>query len=244
MGARRGIHFFLLATVMLFSCMGHNMRSDANSQSLENRFVFYECSAQQLIMKWKDAEGNILGSLGNFKSAVEKEGRQLKFAMNGGMYLADQSPQGLYIENGQILKSLNTKTGSANFYWQPNGVFYVNGMNQAAVCKTENFLDPKGVKYATQSGPMLVIDGNIHPGFKEGSEHINIRNGVGILPSGNVIMAISTEEVTLYDFAKFFKDKGCQNALYLDGYISRAYGPSEGLDDEGGDFGVMIGVVE
>jgi uncharacterized protein YigE (DUF2233 family) len=240
----RGIKFFFLTLVMLFSCMGHNASQEASVNGVENRFVFYECSPQQIILKWKDANGNILGSLENFKSEVEREGRQLKFAMNAGMYLEDQSPQGLYIENGHMFKSLNTKKGSANFYLLPNGVFYINQQQQAAVVTTTAFTDTAQVKFATQSGPMLLIDGKIHPEFREGSTNVHLRNGLGILPNGNVLLAISTEKVNFFDFAKFFLNKGCKQALYLDGYVSRAFGPSVGLDDLGGDFGVMLGVID
>jgi uncharacterized protein YigE (DUF2233 family) len=209
----------------------------------DSRFVSFESDPAAIKMYWKDNTGNILGSIGNLKKMVEGEGKQLKFAMNGGMYLPeDQSPVGLFIDNGNIIKPLNTKVDSGNFYWQPNGVFYINKSNQAFVCKSEKFKKSNEVKYATQSGPMLVIDGKIHPEFKEGSSFVHIRNGVGILPNGKVIMAISKEEVTLYDFAKFFLDRGCQNALYLDGFVSRMYCPEKGMNQLDGDFGVMIGV--
>jgi uncharacterized protein YigE (DUF2233 family) len=208
----------------------------------DSQFVSFESDPSEIKMYWKDNTGNILGSIGNLKKMVEGEGKQLKFAMNGGMYMTNQFPQGLYIENGKMLQSLNKKQGSDNFYWQPNGVFYINKSNQGFVCKSEKFKNSNEVKYATQSGPMLVIDGKIHPEFKEGSSFVHIRNGVGILPNGKVIMAISKEEVTLYDFAKFFLDRGCQNALYLDGFVSRMYCPEKGMNQLDGDFGVMIGV--
>lgn len=68
-----GIKFFFLTLVMLFSCMGHNASQEARVNGVENRFVFYECSPQQIILKWKDANGNILGSLENFKRELELE---------------------------------------------------------------------------------------------------------------------------------------------------------------------------
>jgi uncharacterized protein YigE (DUF2233 family) len=89
-----------------------------------------------------------------------------------------------------------------------------------------------------------VIDGKLHPAFKEGSTNLNIRNGVGILPNGNVLLAISDKEINFYDFAMFFKNAGCKNALYLDGFVSRAYIPSKKRYDLDGNFGPMIAVVE
>ena len=94
----------------------------------------------------------------------------------------------------------------------------------------------------SQSGPMLVIDGQIHPAFKEGSTNLNIRNGVGILPGNKVIFAMSKTEIKFYDFANYFKTTGCKNALYLDGLVSRTYLPSKDWIQTDGNFGVIIAV--
>ena len=103
----------------------------------------------------------------------------------------------------------------------------------------------KEAKYATQSGPMLLVDGEVHPEFKDGSANINIRNGIGILPNGGVVFSISNQPVNLYDFAMHFKNKGCKNALYLDGFVSKMYLPSAGkAGSERDRFGVMIAVVK
>jgi uncharacterized protein YigE (DUF2233 family) len=91
---------------------------------------------------------------------------------------------------------------------------------------------------------MLLIDGEIHPAFKKGSKNLNIRNGVGILPDNKVVFAMSKEEVNFYDFAEFFKSKGCKNALYLDGFVSRTYLPEEDWEQLDGNFGVIIGVAK
>ena len=98
------------------------------------------------------------------------------------------------------------------------------------------------MKWATQSGPMLVIDGAIHSAFKKGSINVNIRNGVGILPDNKIVFAISKEEINFYDFAEYFKNLGCKNALYLDGFVSRMYLPEKNLSATDGAFGVIIGV--
>ena len=91
---------------------------------------------------------------------------------------------------------------------------------------------------------MLVVDGKKHSKFMEGSKNLNIRNGVGILPNGNVLFAISKEKINFYDFAAFFQNKGCKNALYLDGFVSRAYIPSKNWIQLDGRFGVLIGVIK
>lgn len=185
-------------------------------------------------------------SLKNLKRAVETKGDELLFAMNGGMYLKDGSPQGLYIENGKEIKVLDTiSSGYGNFYMQPNGIFYLTEKS-GTVCTTRSFLKINpNPQFATQSGPMLVIEGKLHSVFQEGSKHLNIRNGVGIDNDGNVLFAISNEKVNLYDFAMLFKEKlHCKNALYLDGFVSRAYIPQLKREQLDGNFGVMIGVVQ
>jgi uncharacterized protein YigE (DUF2233 family) len=79
-------------------------------------------------------------------------------------------------------------------------------------------------------------------GLQKGSANVNIRNGVGILPDNKIVLAISKEEINLYDFAEYFKNLGCKNALYLDGFVSRMYLPEKDLNTTDGDFGVIIGV--
>ena len=192
---------------------------------------------------WKDGDGNVLGSIKKLKSFIEIKNNNLIFAMNGGMYKADHTPQGLFILDKKLLTSLDTSPGTGNFYMQPNGVFYLKPNGIAGVCKSNDFVN-KDIVYATQSGPMLVFDGAINSAFKKGSENLNIRNGVGILPDGKVVFAISRERINFYDFAMYFKSLGCRNALYLDGFVSRAYLPKEGFEQLDGDFGVMIAVTD
>lgn len=194
---------------------------------------------------WKNKDGKLIRSLKNLKKVIEQDGKQLHFAMNAGMYQRDRNPQGLYIENGKIIKALDTlQTGYGNFYLQPNGVFFIDG-KKAGVVPSTVFSKQKNTKptWATQSGPMLVINDKIHPIFKKGSSHLNIRNGVGIISAHEIVFAISHTEVNLFDFAMLFKEKlNCKNALYLDGFVSRAYIPTLQRLDLDGDFGVMIGV--
>ena len=162
--------------------------------------------------------------------------------MNAGMYKQDNSPQGLFIKKQITLSLIDTSSGSGNFYLKPNGIFYITNNDIPIVCATANFKNNGQVKYATQSGPLLIINGQIHPAFKEGSTNVNIRNGVGILPDNKVVFAMSKTAVNFYDFANYFKSLGCKNALYLDGFVSRAYLPEKDWIQTDGNFGVIIGV--
>ncbi len=210
-----------------------------------NSFVVYtiDVKKQDLRLFWKNENGEKFKSIQNLKDWIEKQNLILDFAMNAGMYNKENSPQGLYIEKQKVLTALDTTNDVGNFYLKPNGVFYITTGNVPVICKTEQFQNNRKVKYATQSGPMLIIDGKIHPEFKEGSSNLNIRNGVGILPNGNVVFVLSKKEINFYDFAAYFKSLGCRNALYLDGFVSRAYVPSEKWIQTDGNFGVLFAVV-
>lgn len=197
---------------------------------------------QDLQLYWKDDNGKIFNSINNLKYYLENKKQTLVFAMNAGMYQADYAPQGLFIQKNKIIKSLDTSNGKGNFYLQPNGVFYLTNNNEAYVCSTRELKNTTHIKFATQSGPMLLINGEIHPAFKNGSSNLNIRNGVGILPNKKVIFALSKTEINFYDFANYFKKLGCKNALYLDGFVSRTYLPEKKWIQTDGNFGVIIGV--
>ncbi|WP_245585060.1 phosphodiester glycosidase family protein [Psychroserpens burtonensis] len=133
-----------------------------------------------------------------------------------------------------------TKEAYGNFYLQPNGIFYITNDHQGIVVKTTDFNNSPSISYATQSGPMLVINGNLHPVFVKNSKNLHIRNGIGILPNGTLLFAMSKNPITLYDFATFFKNRSCKNTLYLDGFASRTYLPKKKWKQEDGDFGIII----
>ena len=203
-----------------------------------------DLSKQDLRFFWKDDKDMVIGNFHFLSDYVSKESKQLCFAMNGGMFRKDLSPQGLYIEDGKIQSVLDTnQKGYGNFYLKPNGVFYITKDNKGHVCKTHDFRGDN-VKYATQSGPMLLIEGKIHADFHKESLNLNIRNGVGVLPNGNLLFAMSIGKINFYDFASYFRSKGCENALYLDGFVSKTYLPTKGFKDKNGNFGVIIGEIK
>jgi uncharacterized protein YigE (DUF2233 family) len=195
-------------------------------------------------MFWKNDSGGIINSIQNLKSYVESKDLTLLFAMNGGMYKKDYSPQGLFIQKNTTLTKIDTSEGKGNFFLKPNGIFYVTNNYIPMVCKTNDFVDNGNINFATQSGPMLVIDGQIHTAFTSTSKNLNIRNGVGILPNNKIVFAMSKTEINFYNFAKYFQKIGCKNALYLDGYVSRMYLPEKKWTQTDGNFGVIIGVTE
>ncbi len=214
----------------------------------------FDPSKEDVRIVWQGDDGRPYRTFGTLAGDLEAEGRSLAFAMNGGMYEDDLSPVGLHIENGRTLSRANTATVTGrpsqipNFYKKPNGVFYL-GKDKAGILATEEFLSRKPkAEFATQSGPMLVIDGAIHPAFIVKSRDRKQRNGVGISSPTEVHLVISKGRVSFYDFACFFRDRlASDNALFLDGGTAPGiYAPELGRDDAPGHggYGPIIAVVK
>jgi uncharacterized protein YigE (DUF2233 family) len=211
----------------------------------DDDFIAYKINPAKTILKfyWKDDNGNPLKSLKALKDYCASKKEKLLFGMNGGMYKEGNSPLGLFIQQGKTASPINKKNGSGNFYLQPNGILFITNDKFAHICTTGQFPGSRNIEYATQSGPMLLVDGKINSNFKKGSVNINIRNGVGLLPGNTLLFAMSKNEISLYDFADYFKQAGCTNALYLDGFVSRTYLPEKNWTQLDGNFGVLIGSI-
>lgn len=205
----------------------------------------FDARADRIKLYLKDASNIPYGNFSKLANALEMDGQILSFAMNGGMYHQDRSPAGLYIEEGRQTQKINTNDGPGNFHLLPNGVFVVH-QGGAAVMQSAQYLLAKfpNPAFATQSGPMLVIDGKLHPKFDANSTSLNIRNGVGV-DGDKIFFAISNEKVNFHSFASLFKDHlGTPNALFLDGAVSKLYAPGLKRNDSGAPMGPIIAVVE
>lgn len=195
---------------------------------------------------WLDDEsGERILSLGRLAEAVAAQDKTLSFAMNAGMYHEDRSPVGhLVIEGEQVMRVI-TSAGPGNFGMLPNGIFCWGGGTGAVVESRTYQAQLPDCRFATQSGPMLVLDGQLHPRFLPDSTSYRVRNGVGVTEDNQTaVFAISRFPVTFHRFARLFRDKlMTPNALYLDGRVSRMYAPQLGRKDRGGRFGPILGVV-
>ena len=165
--------------------------------------------------------------LADLEASLGARAAQVAFAMNAGMYDVDGRPIGLAIVEGRQVRAINRRKGGGNFHLMPNGVFQIHRNGRAEVVTSDNWKPSTTIRLATQSGPMLVINGSPHPAFAPDGSSRYIRNGVGIAPDGRPRFVISDDAVSLGKFARFFRDGlKCRNALFLDGAVSALWDPA------------------
>lgn len=207
-------------------------------------FSVCEAGAADDVRLFHTAEDGLpFGSFSRVDLSLAAEGKRLAFAMNAGMYHPDRTPVGLLIENGAARGRLITAEGPGNFGLLPNGVFCADA--RFAVIESRRFRDETpDCRHATQSGPMLVIGGELHPRFLVDASSRHFRNGVGVSADGQrAVFAISNSRVTFHEFGRLFRDGlGLPDALYLDGSVSRLHAPGLGRTDLGLPMGPIVGL--
>lgn len=203
--------------------------------------------SQHLHLFWQDSKQQNLSTFNNLTQFIHHNhpNQQLIFAMNAGMYDDKYAPIGYTVIDKQSVTPINLRQDEGNFYLKPNGVFYWH-KDGFFIEESEQFAKKSSnlsIDYATQSGPMLVIDGKLHPAFHANSSSLKIRNGVGVnCHNHTTAFVISREPVNFYDFASLFKDKlRCQNALFLDGGVASALYSHELHKNDLIHMAVMIG---
>jgi uncharacterized protein YigE (DUF2233 family) len=241
-----GLLAFALLTFGLCGCAVSAAASPCQSLTIEGA-AYTVCEVdlrhQAVRLFWRKPDGEPYGYLADLPSA--QRAGSLVFAMNAGMYAPDYRPVGLYVENGRELVRANTRPGPGNFHMRPNGVFYIAG-ETAGVLDTGSFIAKRPpADFATQSGPMLVINGRLHPLFGRSASR-KFRSGVGLRDEHTLAFAISDSEVTFTEFARLFRDRlKCDNALFLDGgSVPSLYVPELRRTGNFLRLGPMIGVYE
>jgi uncharacterized protein YigE (DUF2233 family) len=227
----------LLLLVGVPGCAPAARALDSSEQAFEGqnyRIVHLDLKHQQLSLHWREPRsGQPFGSIETLRRWGEQRGQRLLFAANAGIYDHKFAPLGLYVENGKTVVPLNLAHGnpaSGNFSLLPNGVFVVYPDGRAAVRTSAAFkADGKSAQWATQSGPMLLIDGKLNEQFIDDSSSLKWRSGVCAKTPTEVVFAVSEAPVNFHTFGRLFRDKlGCRDALYLDGSISQLYVDGQG----------------
>lgn len=234
----------LLAVLVPEAALAASCRDD----SFEGiSFTLCEVAADEDLRLFGDGPDGPLGSFRAINETLSETGQELGFAMNAGMYHRDLAPVGLFVAEGVQTAPLVTREGPGNFGLLPNGVFCWGGAGQGyRVIESRRFKEiAPECRFATQSGPMLVIEGALHPRFLPDSDSYNIRNGVGVTADGTkAYFVVSNDEVTFHQFGRYFRDHlDLPDALYFDGSISRIYAPQLERHDGGFPMGPIVGTV-
>ncbi|MEX0341648.1 MAG: phosphodiester glycosidase family protein [Erythrobacter sp.] len=186
------------------------------------------------------SDGKPYRSLRDFAAASEAD--SIAFAMNAGIFDSEGTPIGYFVKDSERLQQLSTVSGSGNFYMKPNGVFYGSG-GEWAVRETDWFLAnvTERPEFGTQSGPMLVIDGKIHPQITHDGPSRLVRNAVGIDAEGRAHFVISNAPVSFGKLARFYRDElEARNALFLDDTVSLLWNPATDRLDTGAPIGPIV----
>ncbi len=200
---------------------------------------------ERLHLFHRDAAGQPLNRFDRLASWLEGRGQKLAFAMNAGMFHRDFSSVGLFVADGQQAVLLNNASGEGNFFLKPNGVFAITASGARVLESMDYPQLRERVMLATQSGPLLLRGGKIHPAFNAGSTSRLIRNGVGVLSPEIALFAISDEPVNFYEFATLFRDKlHCPDALFLDGTVSSLHAPALQRSDSHTNLGPILAVTQ
>lgn len=205
----------------------------------------FDANREDLLLVWADSRGAALRGFAALKRELGTS-VPVRYAMNAGMFDVAGAPVGLFVANGVMQMPLNTASGSGNFYLKPNGVFLIDNARRVRIETTDVFARRTAtVSMATQSGPMLVIDGRLHAAFDADGPSRYVRNGVGVRDGAHAVFAISERPVSFGKFARLFRDGlGCANALYFDGAVSSLWAPSLGRMDGGYPLGPMIVIAD
>jgi uncharacterized protein YigE (DUF2233 family) len=191
------------------------------------------------------AGGKPYRSLAAFAAARPRTSPPVRFAMNGGMFGEDGQPIGYTVIGGKRVHRLNRASAEGNFYLKPNGVFFGTG-GKWQVLSTEAFAETvsKRPDFATQSGPMLVVNGSLHPRIAPDGPSKKVRNGVGVDAAGRAHFVISEGPVSFGKLARYYRDVvKTPNALFLDGTVSQLWEPATKRMDSGPPLGPLV-VVE
>jgi len=191
--------------------------------------------AKHLVNVIYQAEGAAApyGTLGAFAETADAS--TIAFAMNGGAFSDDLTPKGYLVSSRNRLSELDRGDGDGNFYMKPNGVLFGTGARWR-ILTTERFFRTVRDRpaFGTQSGPMLLVDGELGGAISENGNSRAIRNGVGVDSEGKAHFVISGAPISYGQLARYLRDEaGATDALFLDANSSALWDPASGRMDAG-----------
>lgn len=191
--------------------------------------------AKHLVNVVYQAEGALApyGTLDAF--AETADATTIAFAMNGGAFSDDLTPKGYLVSSRNRLSELDRGDGDGNFYMKPNGVFFGTG-GRWRILTTGRFFSTVRDRpaFGTQSGPMLVVGGDLGGAISENGNSRAIRNGVGVDVDGKAHFVISGAPISYGQLARYLRDEvGATDALFLDANSSALWDPASGRMDAG-----------
>ena len=237
--------FLGLLVLLVTSCGAaapstQSARSYCRQESFENsRFTVCDNEGGELRLVAAGKNEKPLRSFAEVGAIADVD--EIAFAMNAGMFDETGRPIGLARTGGGQTHAVNLRAGPGNFHLKPNGVFMVTCGGSHAIYPSDTIPQFRcAPRLATQSGPMLVIDGKLHPKFEQDGLSRLIRNGVGVR-AGRAVFVISNDPVSLGKFARFFRDAlKTPNALYFEGSVSSLWDPANGRQDSHSLLGPII----
>ncbi len=237
------------AALLCLCCIYHSALAleFSNVEFVGKRFTVcrVKISKDRLQLFHRDETGQPFKRFDRLAKWLEPRHQKLTFAMNAGMYHADFSAVGLFVAESRQAAPLNTANGKGNFFLKPNGVFAITATGARVIDSTECPKLHEPAILATQSGPLLVRGGKLHPAFNADSKSRLLRNGVGVPSPDTVIFVISEVPVNFHEFATFFRDAlHCPDALFLDGTVSSLYSRELKRNDSHADLGPIIAITE
>jgi uncharacterized protein YigE (DUF2233 family) len=207
----------------------------------ESRFTICSVKGGTVEIRTSTGNGQPYRTFIALEAGLGKRADRVAFAMNAGMFDEQGDAIGLLIEDGKQLDAINRRKGGGNFHLLPNGVFLVRKSGKSEVVASQDFKPADDIQFATQSGPMLVIDGKLHPKFDADGQSRYTRNGVGIAPDGTPVFVIADDPVSFGKLARLFRDGlHAKNALYFDGSVSSLWDPVDGRRDTHSPLGPTV----
>ena len=212
----------------------------ANKAFEGSRFTVCEVKKGSVEIR-TSGRGGPYRSFAAVQGALGRRGGKVAFAMNAGMFDESGHAIGLLVEDGKQLRAINRRKGGGNFHLMPNGVFLVRRDRSTEVVTSDDYVPSNDILFATQSGPMLVADGKVHPAFDTDGTSRHFRNGVGIAPDGTPVFVISADPVSFGKFARFYRDEvKAKDALFFDGAVSSLWDSAAHRMDSHAPLGPMV----